>query len=400
MSFCAVPDSLPPRATDAAALAQALIRCPSVTPHEGGALDLLQSVLQPLGFTCHRLVFDEGGTAVDNLYARLGHAGPNFCFAGHTDVVPPGTAEDWLHDPFSGVIDQGRLWGRGAADMKGAIAAFIAALADLLDDGVPPLSLSLLITGDEEGPAVNGTVKVLDWLAAKGERIDACIVGEPTNPEAIGDMIKIGRRGSLNAMLTVKGSQGHVAYPERAENPIPPLLRLLGALTAEPLDDGTAHFQPSNLEITSVDVGNETTNLIPARATARLNVRFNDRFSGEDLIAELRRRLDRCGHAYSLEARISGESFLTEPAGFVTALREAVAEETGMEPALSTGGGTSDARFIARHAPVVEFGLVGRTMHQVDEHVALADLERLTAIYRRFLARLAAEPTLIRQAAS
>lgn len=384
-----------PDPRDPVALARALIRCPSVTPADAGALDLLAGVLDSLGFCCQRLVFEEGGAPVANLYARLGEAGPNFCFAGHTDVVPAGDAAAWTRDPFAGELAEERLWGRGAADMKGAIAAFVAAVAGLLQDngGAPlPFSISLLITGDEEGPAVDGTRKVLEWLAAREERLDACLVGEPTNPETLGEMIKIGRRGSLNGTLRVTGRQGHVAYPHRADNPVPRLLRLLRPLAEAHLDDGTEHFEPSNLEITSVDVGNPTSNLIPASAEARFNIRFNDAHSGAALEQWLRATLDAVGEPYSLETRISGESFLTPPAGFVQDLIAAVEGETGETPVLSTGGGTSDARFIARYAPAVEFGLVGRTMHQTDENVAIADIERLSAIYGAVLRRFRQSP--------
>ena len=371
---------------DAAALAQALIRCPSVTPADAGALGVLEAALTPLGFTCHRLRFEEAGTApVDNLYARLGDAGPNLCFAGHTDVVPPGERKGWTVDPFAGTIQDGRLYGRGAADMKGAIAAFVAAVARRTAAGPVKGSISLLITGDEEGVAVNGTRKVLGWLKERGERLDACVVGEPTNPRALGDMIKIGRRGSLTGHLTVYGAQGHVAYPHLADNPLPRLVRMLAAVTAEPLDAGTAHFQPSTLALTTIDVGNPATNVIPAQGQATFNIRFNDAHDPAGLEAWLRARFDSVGGAYDLRLVCSGDSFVTPPGPLSALVADAVEAVTGRRPELSTTGGTSDARFIKDHCPVVEFGLVGQTMHKVDEHVALDDLARLTDIYHAIL---------------
>lgn len=371
---------------DAAALAQALIRCPSVTPADAGALGVLEAALTPLGFTCHRLRFEEAGTdPVDNLYARLGDAGPNLCFAGHTDVVPPGERKGWTVDPFAGTIQDGRLYGRGAADMKGAIAAFVAAVARRTAAGPVKGSISLLITGDEEGVAVNGTRKVLGWLKERGERLDACVVGEPTNPRALGDMIKIGRRGSLTGHLTVYGAQGHVAYPHLADNPLPRLVRMLAAVTAEPLDAGTAHFQPSTLALTTIDVGNPATNVIPAQGQATFNIRFNDAHDPAGLEAWLRARFDAVGGAYDLRLVCSGDSFVTPPGPLSALVADAVEAVTGRRPELSTTGGTSDARFIKDHCPVVEFGLVGQTMHKVDEHVALDDLARLTDIYHAIL---------------
>ena len=390
MSDTALPGPATP--PDALALAQALIRCPSVTPEEGGALDLLARVLDEAGFAVERPVFSEAGTPdIQNLSARLGTAAPCLVFAGHTDVVPPGDAGSWRHDPFGGAVADGMLYGRGAADMKGGIACWLAAtLAHLRAHGRPAGSIAFLITGDEEGPAVNGTVKLLDWARARGERFDHCVLGEPTNPAALGDMIKIGRRGSLTGRITVHGRQGHVAYPHRAENPIPGMLRLAAALLAEPLDTGTAHFDASNLEFTTLDVGNPSTNVIPAEARATFNIRFNDRWTAETLGAEIRARLERAaGNAvrFSLDLLPSNSpAFLTQPDAFVDLVSDAILAETGRRPALSTTGGTSDARFIKDACPVIEFGLVGETMHQVDECVAVADLERLTAIYRRVLA--------------
>jgi succinyl-diaminopimelate desuccinylase len=370
-------------------LTRALIRRPSVTPRDEGALDVLQAALEPLGFTCHRLPFGEGDARVDNLYARLGDKAPNFCFAGHTDVVPVGDPKGWTVDPFGAALADGHVYGRGAADMKGAVAAFAAAVARFLADGGKPKgSISLLITGDEEGDAVNGTVRVLDWLKTQGETLDACLVGEPTNPKRLGDMIKIGRRGSLTAKLTVHGVQGHTAYPHLADNPVHRLVRMLDAVTRAPLDDGTAHFQPSNLQITSVDVGNPASNVIPSTATAAFNLRFNDTHTSRSLEAWLRRTFDEAaaGGRYDLAIKVSGEAFLTPPGPLSDLVARAVEAETGMRPELSTTGGTSDARFIKDHCPVAEFGLVGLTMHKADERSAVADIEALTRIYQAVLA--------------
>ena len=376
------------------ALAQALIRCPSVTPEEGGALSFLADVLSRAGFSVERPVFSEAGTPdIENLYARIGTTGPVLVFAGHTDVVPPGEAASWTHGPFSGAVAEGFLYGRGAVDMKGGIACMLAATLAFLDRHGPDFggSLAFLITGDEEGPAVNGTVKLLEWAKSRGERFDHCLLGEPTNPETLGEMIKIGRRGSLTGRITVHGRQGHVAYPHRAENPIPGLLRLASALIAEPLDGGTAHFDASNLEFTTIDVGNPATNVIPASARAVFNVRFNDDWTAETLGAEIRRRLAAAaGDAvrFSLDLQPSNSpAFLTRPDTFVDLVADAIEAETGRRPALSTTGGTSDARFIKDACPVIEFGLVGRTMHETDERVAVVDLDRLTAIYGRVLER-------------
>ena len=376
-----------------------LIRCPSVTPADAGALDLLEKVLTEIGFTCTRLPFQEPDTArVDNLYARLGDAAPHICFAGHTDVVPVGAADNWRKDPFSGEISDDKLWGRGAADMKGAIAAFVAATADYLSqNGKPKGSISLLITGDEEGPSVNGTIKMLDWLSTQQEVIDDCIVGEPTNPETLGEMIKIGRRGSVNTTVTIEGIQGHVAYPHRAANPVPHLVQLLERLITAKLDDGTPHFQPSNLELTGFDVGNAVTNVIPALAQARFNIRYNDIWSRDTITDWINENLNAAHDAlnnaidgenkFSLTVDInhSGEAFLT-PTGTLSELAVGAVEKTlGMTPELSTSGGTSDARFIKDHARVIEFGLVGKTMHKVDEHVRVNDIQSLTKIYQEIL---------------
>jgi succinyl-diaminopimelate desuccinylase len=371
---------------DALALAQALIRCASVTPQDSGALDVLQKALEGLGFRCERMTFAEPGTdPVDNLYARLGTASPNFCFAGHTDVVPVG--DGWTVDPFAAEVIEGSLYGRGASDMKGAIAAFVEAVGTFLADGTPKGSISLLITGDEEGDAVNGTRKVLDALKARGETLDACLVGEPTNPTKLGEMIKIGRRGSLTAKLNVQGIAGHSAYPHLADNPIPRLLAMLTAITAEPLDKGSDHFQPSTLAVTTVDVGNPATNVIPGMARAGFNIRFNDLHSGKSLSDWLRATFDKiAGSAnYDLAIKISGESFITPPGPLSTIVAEAIKATLGVMPELSTTGGTSDARFIKNACPVCEFGMVGQTMHKADERCSVADLMSLSAIYLRVL---------------
>jgi succinyl-diaminopimelate desuccinylase len=377
-------------AFDPVALAQALIRCPSVTPAEGGALALLDRVLAGVGFTTHRPIFSAPGTPdVENLYARIGTEPPVLVFAGHTDVVPPGDGALWRRDPFGGVVEDGLLYGRGAVDMKGGIAAMVAAaLGHRAAAGAHARgSIAFLVTGDEEGPAVNGTAKLLAWAAARGERFDHCVLGEPTAVDALGDTVKIGRRGSLSAVLTVHGRQGHVAYPDRADNPIRRLVPMLAALL-EPLDTGTAHFQASNLEITSVDVGNAATNVIPARAVARFNIRLNDAHTLAGLIALVEARLRAAAEGAAFDLTVlegASEAFLTAPGPFVDLVAAAVEAETGRRPVLSTGGGTSDARFIRDHCPVVELGLVGTTMHQVDERVAIAELMQLTQVYRRLL---------------
>jgi succinyl-diaminopimelate desuccinylase len=372
-------------------LARDLLRCPSVTPAEGGALTYLDGVLSAAGFDVHRLVFSEPGTAdVDNLYARIGTGRPCLVFAGHTDVVPPGDPGRWRHDPFGGTVENGTLFGRGAVDMKGGIACMVAAsLAYLKDKPGFSGSIAFLITGDEEGPAVNGTAKLLAWATARGERFDHCILGEPTNPERLGEMIKIGRRGSLTGRVVVHGTQGHVAYPHLADNPIRGLLRLAGALLEPPLDAGTAHFDASNLELTTIDVGNPASNVIPAEARATFNIRFNERWTPESLGEEIEHRLraaagNRIRYTLALEPT-NAVAFLTEPDRFVDLVAAAVEAETAIRPRLSTTGGTSDARFIKDACPVLEFGLVGQTMHQIDERVPIAELDRLTAIYRRIL---------------
>ncbi len=369
-------------------LSRALIRCPSVTPEDAGALDVLEDALDRLGFACHRLTFSEAGTAdVDNLYARIGGGPPNFCFAGHTDVVPAGDRAAWTHDPFAAEVTADRLYGRGAADMKSAVACFVAAASRFLARRGPGFgaSISLMITGDEEGPSVNGTAKVLEWLKERGEGIDACLVGEPTNPAALGEMIKIGRRGSLNGRLAVHGTQGHAAYPHLADNPIPRLIRMLAAIDGTPLDDGTEHFQPSTVTITSVDVGNPTSNVIPAQAHARFNVRFNDRHTAGDVETWLTERCAGVGGRFDLQVKVSGEAFMTPPGPLSDLVASAVKQVTGRTPELSTTGGTSDARFIKDHCPVVEFGITGETAHKVDENVAVSDVRALADIYQAVL---------------
>jgi succinyl-diaminopimelate desuccinylase len=379
-------------AKDPIALTQALIRCPSVTPDEGGALTLLQNIFGPAGFACHRMTFTEDGTPdVENLYARVGATGPNLCFAGHTDVVPPGQLDAWTVPPFAAEIRDGVLFGRGAVDMKGGVACFIAATMRYLEKtgGKPPGSLSFLITGDEEGPSVNGTAKVLEWLKDQGEALDACLVGEPSNPEALGDEIKIGRRGSLNGHIIVHGRQGHAAYPLKADNPIPKLVRIIDRLSETALDGGTGSFEPSRLVVTVISVPNNATNVIPGRAEALFNIRYNDAWTRPRLERHL---LGICetaaaevGAKFDLSFSGTGDVFLTEPGPLVDTLVAAISAETGRTPALTTGGGTSDARFIKDHCPVIEFGLVNNTIHQVDEHVATEDLEKLTNIYERFI---------------
>jgi succinyl-diaminopimelate desuccinylase len=373
---------------DPVALAAELIRRPSVTPKDEGAIDVVAASLEGLGFVCHPLTFaGGGGEPIRNLYARLGSGRPNLCFAGHTDVVPTGPDEGWSFDPFAGLLRDGALCGRGAVDMKGAIAAFVCATQRFLAERGPELggSISLLITGDEEGAAVNGTVKVLDWLAQRGEALDACIVGEPTSAERLGDMIKIGRRGSLTGRLTAHGVQGHTAYPHLADNAAHRLIAMLHALTTAELDHGSEHFQPSTFQVATIDIGNPAANVIPATARAVFNIRFGDRWTGETLRRWLADELDRVGGRYALDVTVSGESFLTPSGRTSDCLVAAIRRVTGRSPELSTTGGTSDARFIQAHCPVAEFGLVGQTMHKADERVEIADLAALTEIYRAFL---------------
>jgi succinyl-diaminopimelate desuccinylase len=368
-------------ATDPLPIAQALIRCRSVTPADDGALGVVEDALRPLGFACHRLRFGE----VENLFARRGTGAPHFCYAGHTDVVPPGD-KGWTDDPFAAAVRDGALHGRGACDMKGGIAAFLAGLSDFIEARPDYTgSVSLLITGDEEGLAVDGTVRVLEWMAANGHTPDMALVGEPTSRVRLGDTVKTGRRGSMNAFVTLHGKQGHSAYPQRADNPVHRLLRVLHNLTAAPLDAGSEGFEPSTLQVTGFDVGNTASNVIPAEARAMLNIRFNDRHTGASLTEMLHAALRAEGARYDLRVSVSGESFRTPPGPFLDRLVRAVEHATGQAPALDTGGGTSDARFIARHCPVAELGGVGATMHQVDERVPVAELRDLAALYRAVL---------------
>src|ERR1700759_2151016 len=379
---------------DALSIAQALIRCPSVTPIDAGALGVLEALLKQYGFTTHRVIFSEAGTAdVDNLYARIGDSAPHITFAGHTDVVPPGDERAWTHGAFAGEVRDGFLYGRGAVDMKGGIACSVAAALDYLaaHGGQPKGSISFLITGDEEDIAVNGTIKLLQWAAAGGEKFDHCVLGEPSNVEELGDCIKVGRRGSLSGTLYVDGIQGHVAYPHRASNPVPDIAALIVALSSEPLDHGSAHFQASNLEFTSVDVGNAASNVIPGQARAKFNIRFNDHHSQETLQALIEARMAKAA-GNRIKARIvwepsNSDVFVIKPGAFTDLVVTAIEEVTGRKPDLNTGGGTSDARFITRYCPVIEFGLVGQTMHQIDERTPISDLEKLTKIYRRVLDR-------------
>jgi succinyl-diaminopimelate desuccinylase len=380
--------------TDALSIARDLVRCPSVTPADAGALSVLENVLKDAGFDTHRVTFSEPGAAdIDNLYARIGDRAPHLSFAGHTDVVPAGDEAAWSHGAFAGEVKDGFLYGRGAVDMKGGIACSVAAVLEYLADngGKPKGSISFLITGDEEDIAVNGTIKLLPWVAARGEKFDHCVLGEPSNVETLGDCIKIGRRGSLSGTLYVDGIQGHVAYPHRAANPVPDIAGLITALSTEPLDHGSAQFQPSNLEFTSVDVGNTASNVIPAQARAKFNIRFNDHHTQATLRELVDARLAKAA-GNRIRARIVWEPsnsnvFVTKPGAFTDLAAAAIEEVTGRRPELSTSGGTSDARFIAGYCPVIEFGLVGQTMHQVDERTPVSDLEKLTRIYRGVLDR-------------
>jgi succinyl-diaminopimelate desuccinylase len=384
--------------TDALSIARDLIRCPSVTPEDAGALGVLEKALTAAGFTCHRVTFSEPGTAdVDNLYARIGTNGPHITFAGHTDVVPPGDESAWSVGAFSGEVKDGFLHGRGAVDMKGGIACSVAAVLQHLaaNDGKPRAdgkgSISFLITGDEEDVSINGTIKLLQWAAERGEKFDHCVLGEPSNVETLGDTIKVGRRGSQSGTLYVDGVQGHVAYPHRAANPVPDIARLIVAISDEPLDHGSAQFQASNLEFTSVDVGNTANNVIPGQARAKFNIRYNDNHTQASLRELVETRLTKaCGNR--IRARIVWEPsnsnvFVTKPGPFTELAVSAIEEVTGRKPELSTSGGTSDARFISSYCPVIEFGLVGQTMHQVNERVPVQDLEQLTKVYRGILAR-------------
>lgn len=375
----------------AAAILRDLIRCPSVTPADAGALGVIENLLKSAGFETHRMVFREKGWPdTDNLYARIGAAQPHLLFAGHTDVVPVGEAASWRFDPFSAEIADGMMWGRGAVDMKGGLACAISAvLAHIAQHGAPRGSIGFLITGDEEGPAVNGTTKLLEWAHQRGERFDHCILGEPTNPDNLGDMIKIGRRGSLSGSIVVHGKQGHVGYPHLADNPVHRIARLVSDLRSQPIDKGTEHFDPSNMEFTVLETSSGAVNVIPAQARCAFNIRFNDLWTKDTLAAEVSRRVAQAAGdgKYTLDFQPSNaEAFLTKPGPFVETFSHAVEAVTGRKPVLSTTGGTSDARFIKNYAQVLEFGLVGQTMHAVDERVALADLDMLTQIYARVIA--------------
>lgn len=382
--------------TDPVEITRALIRCRSVTPAEGGALEYLGEVLGRAGFEVHRQKFSSPNMPeIDNLFAKIGGGKPHFVFAGHTDVVPPGNESSWTHSPFSGDVADGKVYGRGATDMKGAIAAFVTAATDYVaQNGKPKGTISFLITGDEEGPAVNGTVKLLAWAKARGEKFSHAIVGEPTSVKRVGDIIKTGRRGSLSATLTVFGKQGHVAYPDRAENPMRPLVAMLDALTAKPFDKGSKGFQPSNLEVTSVESGNPVFNVIPAEATARFNIRFNDKHTPASLRKEIERRLKAAAKRarYRIVYEPPSESYLTKRGPFVDLVIKAVNEASGAKAVIANTGGTSDARFIKNYCPVVDLGLVGNTMHQTDEHAPIADLKQLSKIYRRILERYFERP--------
>lgn len=379
---------------DALSIARDLLRCPSVTPADAGALGVLEKLLGDAGFEIHRVTFSEPGAAdIDNLYARIGTQAPHITFAGHTDVVPAGDETKWTHGAFAGDVKDGMLYGRGAVDMKGGIACSVAAVLDYLaaNGGKPKGSISFLITGDEEDIAVNGTIKLLQWAEARGETFDHCVLGEPSNVNEIGDTIKAGRRGSQSGTIVVDGIQGHVAYPHRASNPVPDIAAIIAAVSGDPLDNGTEHFQPSNLEFTSVDVGNNAWNVIPAQARARFNIRYNDRHTRESLRALIEERVTKASgnriKAHVIWEPSNSDAFLTQPGPFTELVSAAVEDVTGRRPELNTGGGTSDARFITHYCPVLEFGLVGQTMHQIDERTPVADLEKLTKIYRGVLDR-------------
>ena len=381
--------------TDALTIARDLLRCPSVTPADAGALGVLEKLLGDAGFEVHRVTFSEPGAAdIDNLYARIGTGAPHITFAGHTDVVPPGDESAWTHGAFAGDVKDGMLYGRGAVDMKGGIACSVAATLEYLAANggkTPKGSSSFLITGDEEDVAVNGTIQLLQWAAARGEKFDHCVLGEPSNVNEIGDTIKTGRRGSQSGTIIVDGVQGHVAYPHRASNPVPDIAALIAALSGDPLDKGTEHFQPSNLEFTSVDVGNPAWNVIPAQARARFNIRYNDCHTREALRALIEDRVTKAS-GNRIKAHIAWEPsnadvFRTRPGPFTDLVVAAIEDVTGRKPELNTGGGTSDARFIANYCPVLEFGLVGQTMHQIDERTPVSDIEKLTKIYRGVLER-------------
>lgn len=376
----------------AVSLTRELIRCPSVTPADAGALDVVEKALKAAGFETHRVVFSEAGTPdIDNLFAKIGEGAPHLAFAGHTDVVPPGDPARWRFDPFSAEISDGRVYGRGASDMKGAIAAFVAAALAYVDrHGAPKGTLSLLITGDEEGVSINGTVKLLEWARVRGERFDHCVVGEPSNASTLGDMIKIGRRGSLSGRIRVIGKQGHVAYPQRAENPAPIIARIVAALSGHELDKGTTHFERSNLEFSTIDIGNRAVNVIPGEARAEFNVRFNDVWTHESLKERILQVIKEAAPNATVEVEFppsNARSFITKPSHFTELVSGAVRDVTGLTPELSTTGGTSDARFIVNYCPVLEFGLTNETIHAVNENVRVADIDALCAVYERIIER-------------
>ncbi len=373
------------------AILQDLIRCRSITPDEGGALELLEKLLSAAGFQCERLKFSDKDTPdVENLFARWGTGSPHLCFAGHTDVVPPGDEASWKYPPFAAEIHGGKVYGRGACDMKGSVAAFAAAALDYVSgSGAKPGSISFLITGDEEGPAINGTTKVLKWMKENGHVPDHCIVGEPSCVDKLGDTIKIGRRGSISFTVTVDGRQGHAAYPQKADNPIPKLARFVDRIAALPLDNGNAHFDASTLAVTSFDVGNPASNVIPARAVAKFNIRFSTEHTAASLKALIRGQVDNLhqelGGKWSVTTTEGADAFITEPGAFVGLVQDAVAEETGIVPKLSTSGGTSDARFVKDYCPVLEFGPTNATIHQTDEHVGVEELKATARIYARII---------------
>jgi succinyl-diaminopimelate desuccinylase len=368
-------------------ITQELMRYKSVTPNDDGAIDYLISLLEPIGFTCHKMIMSEDGhDDIVNLYAKIGDSGKNFAFAGHTDVVPPG--DGWSSDPFASEIRENILYGRGASDMKAAITCFIKAIKEHINNNELKNSFSFIITGDEEALGVNGTKKIIQWLEDKNEKIDFCIVGEPTSDKEIGDTVKIGRRGSITFDITIHGTQGHVAYPEKADNPNTTLIKILNLLIDHDFDEGNENFSPTNLEVTSIDVGNPTTNLIPADAKAKLNIRFNDEHSSDDLIKLIKYTLEKCSGNFTLDYRVSGESFLTKPSDYIDFVKDAILEETGIETELSTSGGTSDARFLKDIAPICELGLRNKTAHKVDECVDLNELESLYRIYYSIIKKL------------
>ncbi|MGH1398273.1 MAG: succinyl-diaminopimelate desuccinylase [Alphaproteobacteria bacterium] len=368
-------------------LLEKLIACPSVTPEDAGAQEILAAELDALGFEIHHLPFEDETGRVPNLFARIGSAAPHICFAGHTDVVPPGAAEQWTYGPFTPTIKDGVIYGRGASDMKGAVAAFVVAAKEYLAGNTPKGSISLLITGDEEDIAVNGTVKVLEWMKDNGHTPDVALVGEPTNPAHLGQEIKIGRRGSLNGTLTVKGTQGHVAYQHLADNPMPRLIKLADALASHKFDTGSEFFPPTNLEITSIDVGNGASNIIPEKGIIRFNIRFNDQWSSTSLKAKIAELLEQTGAPYDIEFEGNAESFITKPDAWTQCVQGAVTDIAGKTPAYTTTGGTSDARFISQHCPTIECGAVNNSIHQIDENAKVSDLEALVQIYRRVLER-------------